>query len=314
MTKSRKLAYLALLVTSVIWGFAPPVIKYSLNFISPVVFLFYRFLFTSMIFIIPLIVRLIKLKPSLKELFDYLWIGFIGTPLSLYLLFVGIQKTSAIEASLISIISPILVVIGGVLFLKEKVTKMEQLGIILALAGTIMALVQPIFESGGAIGKNISGNLLVLLGTITWAGFTLLTKKQNKKLDSFTLSSSSFILGLILITPLIFFEGNLNFASQFSYFSNNLSVFLGIVGMVVFGSVIAYTTYIYGVSKIEASEATIFTYLQPVFAIPFSMIFLKETVSLYFWVGAFFIMAGVFICEYRYNNFKTQISNLKTEI
>lgn len=300
MSKERKLAYLALLVTSIIWGFSPPVIKYSLNYISPTVFLFYRFLFTSIIVAIPLTIKLIKLKPTLKELFTYLWIGFLGTPLSLYLLFIGIEKTTAIDASLISIISPILVIAGGVLFLKERVTKLELAGIILALAGTTLTLIGPVFSSGGIFNSNILGNLFVLLGTIAWSIFTLVTKHQCKKLDSFALSASSFVLGLFLITPLVLLQGKLAPLDHFNYFMANKTAFLGIIGMVVFGSVIAYSTYVYGVSKIEASEATIFTYLQPVFAIPFSIIFLKETVSLGFWIGAILITAGVFICEFRF--------------
>lgn len=300
MTKSRKLAYLALLTTSIIWGFSPPVIKYSLNYISPTVFLFYRFLLTSLIFAIPLYLRVRKIKPTLKDWTTYLWLGFIGTPLTLYLLFVGIQKTSAIDASLISIISPILVIIGGVIFLKENVTKNEKIGIILTLAGTVLTLTQPIFQSQGFIGKNVIGNILVLLGTITWAIFTLITKKFCKKLDSFILSSSSFLLGLVVIFPLVVFEGKFNPAGDFVYLSENFGVFLGIIGMVVFGSVIAYSAYIYGVSKIEASEATIFTYLQPVFAIPASILLLKEKIDLVFIFGAILIMAGVFVCEFRF--------------
>lgn len=299
MSKSRKLAYLALLVTSIIWGFSPPIIKYSLNYISPTIFLFYRFLLTSIIFAIPLIIRLRKIKPSLRDLFDYLWIGFIGTPLCLYLFFVGLQKTSAIDASIISILSPIIVVIGGVIFLKENVTKKEMIGIILAFAGTTFTLIEPIFSSGGSIGKNVLGNFLVLLSAIAWAIFTLITKKRCKKLDSFILSSSSFVLALILITPLVFLQGNLNPLEHFQFFSLNFGAFLGIVGMVIFGSVIAYTTYVYGVSKIEASEATIFTYLQPIFSIPFSIFLLHEKVDVFFLIGAFLIFAGVFIAETR---------------
>jgi len=299
MTKSRKLAYLALLATSVIWGLSPPVIKYSLNYISPATFLFYRFLFTSLILLVPFVIKLLKVKPKLNDLPIYLLLGFLCTPLNLYLWFVGLQKTTAVDATLISIVSPILVIAGGVLFLQERITKIERIGIILTFAGTIMTLIQPIVESGGKIGQNVFGNILVFLGAVAWAIFTILAKKYSKRIDSFLLSSSSFFLGLILIIPLVFLEGNLKPAAHIAYFSQNFSSFLGIVFMVIFGSVIAYYAYIYGVSKIEASEATIFTYLQPVFAIPVSILFLKESVSLPFWIGAILIIVGVFVCEQR---------------
>jgi drug/metabolite transporter (DMT)-like permease len=69
--------------------------------------------------------------------------------------------------------------------------------------------------------------------------------------------------------------------------------------MAVLGSVVAYFTYIYGFSKIEASEATLFTYLEPIFAVPVAIVLLKETPSLLFLSGAGLIVVGVIISQVR---------------
>ena len=299
MTRNRKLAYIALITTSLIWGFAPPIIKYTLSFVSPIVFLYFRFLFASLFFIIPLVLRLKRLKPKKKEIFQYLFLGFLGTPLSLLLLFLGLQKTTAIDSSIIGILTPILVIMGGTLFLKETVTLREKLGISLAVAGTVITIVQPILESGVTLMKNVQGNILVLVGTVVWASFTLLSKKQCRHLDPFTLSSSSFVLGFLLFTPLVFFEPNSAQVFNFKFLIQNTSALWGILYMAILGSVIAYSTYVYGVSKIEASEATVFAYLQPLFAIPTSVIFLKEEITTAFFLGAILIVSGVLICELR---------------
>jgi drug/metabolite transporter (DMT)-like permease len=296
MDNSRKKAYLALLTTSFIWGLAPPVIKYTLDFISPFTFLFYRFLIASLILAIPFGVKLIKIKPSFSDFIKLSLLGFLGTPLTLYILFEGIKKTSAIDASIIAVITPILVILGGVAFLKEKVTKTEKTGIALTFLGTLITIIQPVFESGlNNMVQNLYGNSLVFLGSLTWAVFTLLAKKE-KKLDSFILSSFSFIVGMFFFSLLAL--GGKPLSPEFEITKLNLNSFLGIFYMAVLGSVVAYYTYIYGLSKIEASEATIFTYLQPVFAIPVSIIFLKERVSLVFCLGAFIIILGVFVCEF----------------
>jgi len=67
MSKSRRLAYLALIISAFIWGIAPPIIKYTLRFISPVQFLFYRFLIASLLVAIPTILRIKKIKPANKK-------------------------------------------------------------------------------------------------------------------------------------------------------------------------------------------------------------------------------------------------------
>ncbi|MBU2577315.1 DMT family transporter [Patescibacteria group bacterium] len=306
MNISRKKAYLALLTTSVIWGLAPPIIKYTLGFISPFTFLFYRFMLASVILAVPFTIKLIKIKPSFNDFLKYTLLGFLGTPLTLFILFTGIQKTTAVDASIIAVITPILVILGGVLFLKEKVTATEKKGIALILLGTIITILQPLFETGLSVVQNIYGNTLVFVGSLTWAIFTLLSKKE-KKLDSFILSSFSFVVGMFCFS-LLALTGN-SFSAEFEINKLNLNAFLGIVYMAVLGSVVAYYTYIYGLSKIEASEATIFTYLQPVFAVPISIIFLKEKVDFAFMVGAVIIIVGVFVCEF----FGKRLFSLKTK-
>jgi drug/metabolite transporter (DMT)-like permease len=290
MTKARRSAYLALLTTAIIWGLAPPIIKYTLNFISPVSFLFYRFLLASVFFCLPLAWRLRQHPPTRRQSILYLVLGFLGTPLTLYLLFAGIERTTAIDASLISIISPILVILGGSFFLKEKVTRAEHLGVALTLAGTLITILQPLLEQGTSFQQNIFGNSLVFAGTCVWAGFTLLTKKQ-KKLDPFVLSATSFLIGLLVLTPF--------FGTTRPVVPPAPAAAFGIFYMAILGSVVAYSTYIYGVAKIEASEATVFTYLQPIFAVPLAAVWLKETITLPFLAGAALILAGVFICEKR---------------
>lgn len=294
MDISRKKAYLALLITSIIWGLAPPIIKYTLGIISPFTFLFYRFLFASIILIIPLSIRLLKKKVSFGNLLKYVLLGFLGTPLTLFILFNGIERTTAVDSSVIAVITPILVILGGAAFLKEKVTNTEKIGIALILLGTAITIIQPIFESGLNMTENLYGNSLVFLGSLTWAIFTLLSKKEEK-LDSFILSSSSFVVGLFFFSPLAWLGKS--FSLEFELNSLNLASFLGILYMASLGSVVAYFTYIYGLSKIEASEATIFTYLQPVFAVPLSILFLKERVNIVFAIGAIIIMSGVLVCE-----------------
>lgn len=274
-----------MLTTSLIWGFAPPIIKYTLNFTSPLSFLFWRFLIVSLVLFIPLIFRLRKIKLSFKQLFNYFFLGFLATPLTLILLFEGIKRTSATDAAIISIIAPILIILGGAAFFKETVTKTEQIGIILVLLGTAITIIQPILVSGLNFGKNVCGNFLVLAGSISWAAFTLLSKKI--KLDSFVLTAFSFLVGLVIIVP--FFKPVIPPYSTWG----------GIFYMTIFGSVVAYFTYIYGFSKIEASEAAIFTYLQPIFAAPVAIIWLGEKITLFFIIGAAIIGLGVFLTEKR---------------
>ncbi|MCL5090819.1 MAG: DMT family transporter [Patescibacteria group bacterium] len=290
MSPTRKKAYFALLTTSLLWGLAPTIIKYSLNLISPITFLYYRFLIVSLILIGPLVWKLLHTKINLKIWLTYLALGFLGTPLTLLFLFYGIERTSAINSSIVSLFNPILIIIGGVIFLKEKVNRAEKVGLAFVVTGALLNAIAPFLLTGLSFSGDITGNLLIILSAICWTTFSLWRSKEGEKLDSFILTASSFVLGLLVLLPLVSFN--------FSLLTFNLKSLWGILYMAIFGSVIAYFTYIYGFSKIEASEATVFSYLEPIFAIPASMIFLQEKTSFLFWIGAGLIITGVFLSEF----------------
>lgn len=300
MQSNRFKAYALLLTTAILWGIASPVIKYTLKFIQPFSFLFWRFLFTSLIFL-PLFFiyqhsKKISLSP--KKIFKLSFLGFIGTTLSLGLLFVGYNYTTAIDGSIIYSIAPIIVVVGGAIFLREKITNQEKVGTSFAFLGSLIIIIQPILEGKAFALKNFYGNLLVLVSAVAWAAYCLLVRKIEfkEKTDPLSLTAIGFFAGFITITPIFLLE-QLNFHQISTEFLPNFNALPGIIYMSLFSSVIAYFTYNLGYALIEASEATIFDYLKPVFAAPLAVIWLGEKITLPFLAGAIVIFLGVFLTE-----------------
>ncbi len=214
------------------------------------------------------------------------------------LLFLGYKYTTAIDGSLIYSIAPIIVVIGGAIFLKEKVTKVERVGIIIAFLGSLVIVIQPILEGKAFALKNIYGNVLVLISAIAWAAYCLLVCKTEtrEKTDPLVLTAISFFVGFLTIIPVFLYE---NLTLNDYLFHLNPAAIPGILYMSFFSSVIAYFTYNLGYSLIEASEATIFDYLKPVFAAPLAVLWLGEKITLPFLLGASIIFLGVFLTEFK---------------
>ena len=275
---------LALLTTSVLWGLSPPIIKYTLGFISPELFLFWRFLIAFGLIIVPLILFLKKNPDQLKHLKKIIFFSFLGTPLNLYLLFLGIKRTTAIDASIISIISPILIIMGGAFFLKEKVTKTEKIGVSLALLGTIITIIQPLFESGVNFQQNLKGNLFVLAGVVVWATFSILVKREGKnKIRPFTLSSFSFLIGFLFFLPLGWQQN----------FALSPQAIPGIVFMALFGSIIAFTAFVQALRLLPMSVVFTYGYVNPVIAVVAGFLILKEPITLTTVAGAALVFLGV---------------------
>lgn len=287
LTNKRSRAYALLLINTVLWGFSPPIIKYSLEFISVNQFLLGRYLLAS-IFFLP-IYLLNKHRPKIKNWKLLIFLALLGTPLTLIPLYEGIKLTSSIEASILTATGPILIVLGGSLFLKEKVNRNEKIGILIAIIGTLILTIRP-FQ---AISSSSLGNLLILISNLIWTAFLLIVKKL--KTDASQISLFSYLVSIPVFATLTFLEPSQ--ISNVQYQISNATP--GIFYMAVFGSIIAFWAYTKGQEYIEASEASVFTYLQPVFTFPLAYFWLHEGISLPIIIASITIALGVYLSEYR---------------
>lgn len=297
MHPERSKAYLALLATSVFWGVATPIIKKSFESTTPLLFLAYRFIFVILLTTIPFIIyqkKHLKIKNPLKLLL----IGFLSFPLNLLLLFYGLERTTAMEAALLAALNPLFFNLGGWWFLQEKITKKERLGLLIALAGTLLIVFEPLINGTVLNDKNhLLGNVLVLIGGIIGVAGLIWAKEEKKNYTHIQISYASFLTAFLIFSLLAIFAEPI-FIQDFSNIFSRPAI-LGILYMAIPGSVIAYSCLIYGQSLIEVSEASLFTYLQPVFAVPLAAFWLQERITLPFIIGAFLILTSVVLTEYR---------------
>lgn len=295
MSPKRQLAYLLLIINTIVWGLAIPVVKPALSFTSPERFLFYRFLLAAILTFPFLILNWKKWRLNLKTVVKISLLELIGTTLILWLLYYSLKLTSAIEASLIASVSPLFIVITGIFLLKEKETKREWRGLIIAMLGTLIVTIEPLINQGSRLSGNFLGNALILLQNIIWAGYLVMAKKTYRKVSMLAVTTVSFWIGAITFFILSLPSGNpLTFLGTEIIQSQ---VFWAVIYMAIFGSIIGATTYLAGQNLIEISEASLFTYLQPLIAIPASLIFLRETISPLTIMAIVLIFIGVVTAE-----------------
>ena len=126
MSKHRLTAYIYLLIVSVIWGVASPIIKFTLAEFPPLIFLTYRFAIASVIAFLFWrgLPKLPHASGKLTHLFLY---SFLAVPITLGLLFWGYSETSSIEGALISAVAPLFGAITAAWYFRERITKSESI-------------------------------------------------------------------------------------------------------------------------------------------------------------------------------------------
>ncbi len=295
-SSARLKAYAALVSVAAIWGIAGPVIKGTLEHIPPFTFLFYRFLVVCIVTIPWYIYYLRKHPVPKKDWFALTVLSYFATTVYLALIFLGFEKTTSLDGTLLGILSPIFIVLLGVIFLKEKVILREKIGLAIVMAGTLVTIVQPLFDGHAFPLQNLFGNIIIVSAGIMWAIFTLISKKTASRFPAILVTLHGSVVALVTYAPLAFHEYNYSFYPIKEILASPTALF-GIVYMSIISYIVAFYLYQYGMSKIEISEGSMFTYLHPLFALPLAYFWLGETISLPFIVGAFLIAVGVVFAE-----------------
>lgn len=314
------LSFCALLLTNLIWAAAVPVIKLTLDYIPPLTFLFVRFLIVGIVLLPFVVLQLNKYKIHKDDLSKILILG-LASQTSLALIFMGLKYTSALDTAIIGVLGPLLSMVAGNYFFKDRMNDKIKLGILLAGFGSLIVVIEPILmgSDGVPILNRVFGNFLVILYNLSFLLYVIWSKislgqstKNVKKALSFLhmkpmknkypatmLMSLAFYVGLITLVPLAIVENLGFFGSQVAYDLSNLgkTPILGILYMALISSIIAYFAFEWALNKVTVTETAILGYLSPIFTIPFAYLLLREVPTKYNLLGGFIIAVGIVLAE-----------------
>ncbi|MGB9882991.1 MAG: DMT family transporter [Microgenomates group bacterium] len=284
---------LALIITNIIWGGASPIFKFALENIPPFTLAFTRFFFAGLIFL-PLAIKNFQ-KLSWRRWLEIFLVGFFGIVINITFFFLGLKKTESINVPIIASSGPVFIYIFSILFLKEKPKLKVFLGMMIALIGVLIIVLSPLFFDGKKIllGE-IEGNFFIVLATLGSVFSTIIGKDLLKKVNPYLVSAFSFLFSSVFFLILL-----PNELKTWSFNQLNIAGWSGIIYGVFFSSALAYFFYYYGISKLQAQEVGIFTYIDPIAAIVIAYPLLGELPNLWYILGSFLVFGGIYLAEGR---------------
>ncbi len=273
-----------------IMGASQPLIKPILTIVSPSQFLYLRYLIAGVILLPLVLVRLSKThRMSLGSFLYVLLTETIGV-LNLLLLYTGLKYVTSLQSSLIVNTRPIFMTLVGVLFLAEHEEKHEWMGLGLSVLGTAFILLQPILNHQTDLGNfSFFGMGMIVVTNIFFTIISSLVKKHYGKIDKLTISGIHMWIGIGLFFLYLSASDSL---PDLAVMLNPL-IALGVLFMSLLGSVLGLALSNYAYTHIEASEASLFIYLQPLVYLPLSVLWLHESISLPQIAGMLLILLGV---------------------
>jgi len=293
MPAQKKIAFLAIFTTYLIWGLTIPIIKLALQGFPPFTLVFLRFTLAALLLAPIYFFDEIHKPLDKKDLPKLVIIAFFGPFLSNTLFYFGISKTAANNAAIIEALLPIAIILGAYFLLKEKLNFSSLFGILLAFIGVLIITAQPTMSSLGSVIKaDPFGNLLILASVFSWAIFSLGSKELFAKYTYFTIIAFSFLVAIIFVFPLALLE----FFILPTWVENLNPQSLASLGfIVIFSSVLAYLFYEWGLSKIESKISGAIAYVQPIFAIIAAYFILGEKITPFFLASTSLIFLGLFL-------------------
>ena len=206
------------------------------------------------------------------------------------LLFEAYHHTTVAVATLCYYMQPTIVMLLSPLIFQEKLTLKKGLCAAAAIAG--MVLVSGVIGGEGAETGNLTGILFGLGAAVLYAAVVIMNKKISG-IDTYQKTTIQLFSAGIVMIPYMLLAGEY-FSMQFDVTTVML---LLIVGLVHTG--IAYVLYFGSMDGLKAQSVAILSYIDPVSALLFSAVFLREPLNAVGIIGAVMIIGSAVISETR---------------
>ncbi len=287
---SKAKGHLAIFAANAIFGLGVPVTKALLDdWVTPMGYMASRCVFAAVIFWV--IAYFMPKEPVEKrDLVVIMLAGLLGFVISQTLTAWALDFTTPVYYSLVAAMTPVAVMILAAIFLKENITAVKIVGVLLAIAGALLMLFIS-WQSG--TGKNdLLGIFLTVLSMLTWAVYLIVTRKLSAKYSSVTQMKYVFLVSAIVTLPIALFT-----EPQQRLYSSAWE-WSGVIEMafiVLFATVLGYFLIPYAMKFLRATTVSIYTNIQPVVASLVAIAIGQDVMSWDKPVAAVLVLLGAYI-------------------
>jgi drug/metabolite transporter (DMT)-like permease len=285
---TRSLALVAIVSANLIGGISYPIQKIALQGLPPATVTLLRNLVA-----LALLLWLVRRRGPLPrwDRADHLRVLAIGTcafALPMWLGIVGVERSTASNASILILLEPVTILLLAALFLGERITPRQLCGVGLGLAGALVIVLEGASASDLLAGEHLLGNLVLALHGILWGLYTPLAKPLSARHDALDLCLRATLVGVLALVPLALLEHESWQAGPELLPALGWTLALGL-----FVSFASTWLWLWALAHIAASRVAGFVFLQPLAGVLFGLGLLGESLSTSARIGAGLIVAGV---------------------
>jgi len=278
------------LLFALFWASATPATKFAVHSTDLFLLSCLRFLFVGAVMLTyGWLSKKDPLERISKKQFGQLFIlGLLNIAVYMCGFLIAVKTVSAGLVSLVMATNPLILVLMSAVFLKKRLTKFEWVGIVISLAGLVVAAIPNLRESHATL----TGIIALLLGNLSLSFGSIYFSKTGLALRRTTVNMWQIIFGGLLFIPIVALNaGHLYFVPDFNFFAS----FLWLVFPV---SIVAYSLWLHLLHK-DPVKAGIWLFLTPVLGYAMAVIILHEPLTSFGVAGALLVVTGLFYSRKR---------------
>ena len=276
-------------IPALIWGSTWLAIKYQLGVVDPLVSVSYRFLLAAVILFAYCSITGMNLKYSVKQHLHIALQGLLLFGVNYWLVYLAEVH---LESGLVAVLFSTVIffnIINGAIFLKSRIRLNVLLSSFIGFAGIILVFKEELF---GFTFSSVESSALLVAGlSVVIASLGNITSAYNQKNKLPVIQTNTFgmLYGSLLMLLLALVTGkSFNFNFSFSYIGS-------LMYLAVFGSIIAFTSYLTLLGKIGVDRAAYVMLVFPIIALILSTLFEGYLWDVYAIIGVALVTLGNFM-------------------
>ncbi|HUW63671.1 MAG TPA: DMT family transporter [Spirochaetia bacterium] len=282
--------HLGLFLAATIWASTFVNIKVVLLQLPPNTIAFMRFFLASLALGLYL---LCTRQPAIQRR-DWLRLaacGLTGVTLYNFLQNQGLRYAGSTDAAILAAMAPVFLAVLAWLLLKERISRVQVLGIIVALMGSILVVTNGNLTGFALNPLRLYGDSLILLTGLAWAIYSTVVKTLLERYPATTVLAYTTLFGTLFLLPLSLAELPINFGAV------TLSGWLNILYLGFFASALTYLIWNLALTRVSAVTAASYIYLIPVLTAAMAAIYYRQPPGLFIIAGGCIVLLGTYLAS-----------------
>jgi drug/metabolite transporter (DMT)-like permease len=290
MKSDRALAYIAFATVCFVWGTTYLAIRIAIETIPPLLLTGIRFTVAGLVLWGIAAMRGERIPRDRTILVNAVIVGVLLICIGNFAVVWAEQWVPSGMAALLVATAPFWAAILEFFRGQERVGLQRGAGMLLGFVGVAL-LVTPRSAGGGWDMHFLAGAAAVQAGSFAWQYGSLRSKYTLTSVSPLMSSTLQMLTAgvLLIVAGLV--------AGEAPRFVLTTRTFLALAYLTVFGSIVAYSAYVYALSRLRASNVSLYAYVNPVVAVILGWLILGERLTTTSVIAMCVILGGVAVVQ-----------------